>query len=297
MRWWSQRSGSIRSAARSIRIASATRSRSRCSISSRTGRKPPSCCATGPSPAPCTEIRDRPRFSKLREDKTWSVPDLLVIRKSFFSQLAGGTLAAAVAPGMLLRALAQVAGVRLVDDEIHERLAAELLRHAPGLGLREPHERRLGREARVHAQAERDLKRLDGVVAAIRIAGEVGLAHSPDQAADAAPVGERAGEREEEEIAPGHERVRQARRLHPDLDVVGHRRGAERIQHIHFEHVVLAEARSPARKFFLQLLEDPRPAIQLDAVALAVVEADGPHALVALGRPGKAGGRVLTAGE
>jgi hypothetical protein len=187
--------------------------------------------------------------------------------------------------------------VRFIDDQAHECFAAERLREAPGLRLGEPHERRLEREARVHAQAERDLQRLDRVVAAIGIAREVRFAHAADQYADAAPVGRRAGEGEEEQVAPGYEGVRQARGLHADFHVVRHRGGAEPAQHVELQQMIAAEARRPARKFAPQPREDARPAIELGAVALPVVEADGLDARVALERPGQADGRILAAGE
>ena len=42
--------------------------------------------------------------------------------------------------------------------------AAEILREGPGLSLVEPHQRRLQHEAALHADIERDLHGLDGVV-------------------------------------------------------------------------------------------------------------------------------------
>src|SRR5437879_3963225 len=94
-----------------------------------------------------------------------------------FSQLARRTLAAA-RPPLVALALAKVAGVSLLDDDIDERLAAELLGQGEGRRLVDPHERRLQHEAPVHAQPERDLQRLDGVVAAVRVTGEIRLAHA-----------------------------------------------------------------------------------------------------------------------
>jgi len=61
--------------------------------------------------------------------------------------------------------------------------------------------------------------------------------------------------------------------------------------------VVVAELAVPCRKLAAQAFDDRPPAIELDAVALAVVEADGLDVLEALERPGEAGGRVLAAGK
>ena len=63
------------------------------------------------------------------------------------------------------------------------------------------------------------------------------------------------------------------------------------------EQVVVAEPRAPARKLAAQLRAHVQPALELDVVALAVVEADRLDVGVALERPGQADGRVLTAGE
>ena len=77
-------------------------------------------------------------------------------------------------------------------------------------GLVEPHQRRLDRHRRVQAEAERDLQRLQRVVAAVGVAGVVGLAHAADQHVEAAPVGHRRREGEEQQVAARHEGVRQA---------------------------------------------------------------------------------------
>ena len=47
-------------------------------------------------------------------------------------------------------------------------------------------------EAAIHAEIERNLKRLDGVVAAVRIAAVICLTHAGDDVLDATAVGERA---------------------------------------------------------------------------------------------------------
>jgi hypothetical protein len=59
--------------------------------------------------------------------------------------------------------------------------------------------------------------------------------------------------------------------------------------------VVLAHFFLPPREFRAQPLEDLLSDIQLDAVALAVVEADGLDERIALERPRKARGGVLPA--
>ena len=61
--------------------------------------------------------------------------------------------------------------------------------------------------------------------------------------------------------------------------------------------MVVRELCGPLRKLRAQARENPLPRIELDAVALAVVEADGLDARIALERPGKAGRGILSSGK
>src|SRR4051812_15542939 len=76
------------------------------------------------------------------------------------AQCAGRTAAAAVSPRMARAAAAEVAGVGLFDDELHQRIAAEVLRELPGRRLVDPHERRLDGETPRHPERQRHLRRL-----------------------------------------------------------------------------------------------------------------------------------------
>src|SRR5450432_936616 len=88
------------------------------------------------------------------------------------AQIARRTHATAVAPGMAMLAVAEIARVSVLDDELDERLAAEALGHGPGLGLVEPHQRRVDHHRGVEAEADRDLQRLERVVAAVGVGRE-----------------------------------------------------------------------------------------------------------------------------
>src|SRR6266852_3010870 len=204
---------------------------------------------------------------------------------------------AATRPPLVPLPVAEVAGVRVFDDDVDERLAAELLGQCEGRRLVDPHERRLQHEAPVHSQAERHLQRLDRIVAAVRVAGEIGLAHSAHERPDPPAVGKRSGGREEKQVPPRNEGVGQARFGHPDLDVLGHRGRAERTDDAQIEHVILAELPAPRGKALAQLGEDDRAALELDRVALPVAKADGLDAREIRERPREAGGRILAAGE
>ena len=81
----------------------------------------------------------------------------LPFRKSFRTQPAGGTVAAAIAPVVPLRAVAEIAGVRLLDQQVDERLSAKLVRERERRRLVDPHQRRMDDEPPIHAEVERNL--------------------------------------------------------------------------------------------------------------------------------------------
>ena len=169
---------------------------------------------------------------------------------------------------------AVVAGVGVLQDQVDEWRGPQLVGKSPGLGLVEPHQRRVQYEGSIHAEVEGHLQRLDRIVATVGIAGEIGLAHAADQVADVAPPGDGGGEGEEQEIAAGHEAVGQPVLLHGEGDVPGQRRITDLSQHAHVDEMVLAQPLRPVRKALPDLVEDDETLIQLDAVALAVVESD-----------------------
>src|SRR5262249_45376404 len=86
------------------------------------------------------------------------------------AKLAGRTGAAAIAPGMPRAPLAAIAGMAYFDHQPDQSLAAELMRKLPGLGLRQPHQRRVDGEGNLGAEPDRLSKRAQRRVAAIGIA-------------------------------------------------------------------------------------------------------------------------------
>ena len=172
-----------------------------------------------------------------------------------------------------------------------------LMRQREGRRLVDPHQRRMDDEAPVHAEIERDLHRLDGVVAAIRIAGVVGLAHAGDEMLGAAPIGERAGEAEEDRLRPGHEGGRQAALRDLDRDVAGERGVGDRRERVEPTTWSSPSRAAQSASSAAMRLAHARPHVELDPVPLAVVEADGLDAREALERPGQAHGGILPAGE
>ena len=193
--------------------------------------------------------------------------------------------------------VAEVAAMGLLDHQIKQGLAADCFRQREGAGLVDPHQRRVQHEAAVHAEPERDLHGLDGVVAAIGIAGIIGLAHAGDQVPGAAPVGQRAGEGEEDEVAAGHEGGRQAVVAHLDRHVAGQRGVGDGGERIELHHMVVAEAAAPIGLESRDFVPNRPAHRKFDRMALAVVEADGLDPGKALQRPGQADGGILAAGK
>jgi hypothetical protein len=142
----------------------------------------------------------------------------------------------------------------------------------------------------VHPHVQGDLQRLDRVVAAVRIAGIIRLAHAADEMPELAPDGQGRRQGEEEEVAARDERVGQAVLAEGDLGLSGEGRVADLPQDGEVQQVIVPEPLAPSRRKPGEPSAKVRPAVQLDPVALAVVEADGLDPLEPLQRPGEAGG-------
>jgi hypothetical protein len=205
--------------------------------------------------------------------------------------------AAAIAPIVQDRAVAAVAAMAVAADDLDEFRAAELFGQSPGRGFIDPHQRRVNDEASVHAEIERDLQRLERVVAAIGITREIRLAHAGNEMLGAAPIGDDRRKIEKDEIAARHEGRRQAFVIHGDSHFLRQRALAERPQHAEVDHVIGAEPVRPNRLQRPKCGPQRRGAIELDRVALAIAEADRLDARETVERPGETCRRILTAGK
>ncbi|CFP58709.1 Uncharacterised protein [Bordetella pertussis] len=198
---------------------------------------------------------------------------------------------------MALAALAQVAGMAVLDHHVDQRLPAQPVGQLPGLGLVQPHQRRLDGDPRTQPQAQRYLLRLDGVVAAVRVPGKIGFAHAAHQHVELAAITERRGQRQEQQVAARHEGIGQAVGLHLDLAVAGHGGVAHLRQDAQVEQMIVAQALGPVGKVGAQFAQHDLAGIQLDAMPLAVVETQRLDVGIALQRPGQASGGILSARE
>ena len=197
----------------------------------------------------------------------------------------------------MVRPVAEITGVRLFHDQLHQRLPAQLFSHLPGPGLVNIHKGRFDLHRLVEAEAKRLGLRLDRVIAAIGIAGIVRLAHAADQHTNPAPHGQRAGQCQEQKVPSRHERGRQAGLGRLDGHIMRHRRLAEALQHGRVDHVILTQTAGPGRVQAGKPGPHILPAGQLHRMALAIIEADRLDLFIALQRPCETGGRILPAGK
>jgi len=127
--------------------------------------------------------------------------------------------------------------------------------------------------------------------------GPLSAAHAADDVTDTAPVGERRGEGEEHQIAPGHERIGQAVLTHLDRDIAGQRGIGNLRQRRNLQRMTLTELFGPIRPQRFDARQQTVTAFQFDRMPLAVAEAEHFDACEPLQGPGKAGRGILSAGE
>ncbi|ODR94381.1 hypothetical protein AUC70_06820 [Methyloceanibacter stevinii] len=169
-----------------------------------------------------------------------------------------------------------------LPDEVDKGGAPELVRKRPALCLGETHQRCLDGEGDLRAQTDGRLKGLQCLVPAVRIARIVGLAHAADQHVQAPAMPERRRIDEEHQVAPRNEGGGEAGLGHDDFGLGRQRRIADRPEAGDIDHMIGTEACGPVRKALGNGRADALPALEFDAVPLAVVEADGIHAGVAV---------------
>ena len=199
----------------------------------------------------------------------------------FAAQFAGRTVAAAVAH----HAVVTSEGARANEVE-----HAQLICHAPRFGFVEPHERRVQAKLLVHGEVERDVEALDEVVAAVGIAGEVGLANSRDEIEDTALASVDGGDAEEEEVATRHEGIGRAAGGFVGIHLqggIGERITAELSEEGHIHHFI----------GHLLFGADRLGDFHLVGVFLPVGEAQRVDFVEVLERPEKASGGILSAAE
>ena len=110
---------------------------------------------------------------------------------------------------MAIVAVAAIACVAVLQRNLNQRIAAQLMRQRPCFGLVDMHERRVD-DVAFHAFVNGLLQRVQRIAATIGIARIIGLAHAADQHAQSAPISQRRAIGEEQ-------RLRQAQRLMADF--------------------------------------------------------------------------------
>ena len=115
--------------------------------------------------------------------------------------------------------------------------------------------------------------------------------------ADAAAPGDGGGKSEKKQISARYEGVGQAIFFHLKSDMSRQRGLADLAQHAEIDEMVLAQLPRPLWEAALYLGQNHQPLIEFDAVALPVVESHRLDMLIALERPGKTGGGILSTGK
>ena len=92
---------------------------------------------------------------------------------------------------------------------------------------------------------------------------------------DASPVGNRASNRQKQDIAAGDESIWQAVRLHLDLDIVRERSLTDVSNHAQVNNPIFPETTRPIWKRSFQCFENGDTAIQLNSVTLSIVKSNG----------------------
>src|SRR5271167_2603433 len=106
-----------------------------------------------------------------------------------------------------------------------------------------------------------------------------------------ASIAGRRGQGEKHQIAAGHKSVWQPAFVKGDCAVAGQRGVADLPEHGEIDQMIRAQLGAPIGKFVAQTIDDYRTALELDMVALAVIEADRLDLCEMLERPGEAGRR------
>ncbi len=166
-----------------------------------------------------------------------------------------------------------------------------VIRQCPGLGLVEPHQGGFEANGAIQPQGDRLIECLDELVAAIGVAGKVGLAHPGDHRLGAHLIGVNGGQGQEQDVAPRYEGIGQAVILqltaHRNI-VPGQGRDGELPQHGDVHHLVGGNAKRPGQ---------PARGLYLRPVALAVIEGDGVHFVIKSLSLHQTGGAVLSSTE
>src|SRR5271166_3079237 len=114
--------------------------------------------------------------------------------------------------------------------------------------------------------------------------------------AGAAAITDRGGKGEEQQVAPGNKGVWQPALREIYCGLAGKRRVAEPSEHAEIDQVVFAELSLPRGKRAAQATDHGTAASELNAVALAIVEAHRLDRGKTLQRPSKASRRILSSG-
>jgi hypothetical protein len=178
----------------------------------------------------------------------------------------------------------------VLDNKIKKRLTANLRRHSKCISLVDPHKRGMDGDAFVEPEGQRDLHGFNGVVAAIRVARIVRLAHASNKMTRTASVGQRPRKTEKNQVAARHKGRWQAAIGNLDRGFTGKsgiRNGGERFK---LDQMIVVLARFPICIQRGHILAQARANAEFNRMALPVIEAKCLNSRKTLQRPGKTNG-------
>src|SRR5258708_30854633 len=103
---------------------------------------------------------------------------------------------------MAVLAIAQVAGVGLLQNQLDQGISAQTLSQTESLRLVDPHQWRIEDEPSVHRTVQGQLNGFDRIVSTIGVSRKVGLAHTAHDVSDVSLMSDDRRQYEKENVAP-----------------------------------------------------------------------------------------------
>lgn len=219
----------------------------------------------------------------------------MVINPSLRTQFTCRTFTASISPIMVFRTNAAITSVAVFVDQSDALLAGNVFSEAPARALRQMHQRRFKANVAVHAKPVRLHLGIEHGFTAIGVTGEIGLTHTADENANAAPISQPGRQGQENKIAPGNKRRWEPVSADGNFLFCGHRRLANFFETPRIDQMVRPKLPGPVWIRSGNLAPNRAPSVKLNRVTLAIFESDGFNILETIKRPQKRDRGVLSA--
>ena len=184
----------------------------------------------------------------------------------------------------------------VLDDHLEQRRTAEVIGQGECLRLGQPHQGRLDGEAAIQSKGQGNLLRLQRVVAAVRIAGIIGLTHATHQNPQVAAIGQSARRVKNNKFRPGT-KVFGSPASFISMVISSVMADPPSWRRTLASSRWSAPSHPPVGKPIGQRGTKGVATLQLDPMTLTVIEADRLHPVKLRQRPDQTGGRILSAGK